>query len=221
MLDVDGTLLDSNDAHTQSWIETLSRFGFEASYAAVRPLIGKGGDKMLPELTGLTLQSDLAKQITEARTQAFQEQHLHRLQPTRGARELVQKIIAADLKPVVATSAGAELAALLAQAGVDDLIQLSTTSDDAAHSKPDGDIVRAALEKARVQAHEAVMVGDTPFDAQAANRAGVRSVALRCGGWWKDSDHGLSVEIYDDPLTLVEQWNTSIFSRSSYPVIAA
>jgi phosphoglycolate phosphatase-like HAD superfamily hydrolase len=95
---------------------------------------------------------------------------------------------------------------LLKQAGVADLIDLAATSEDAENSKPDADIVHAALAKAGVGAHEAVMVGDTPYDIQAARAAGVRAVCLRCGGWWKDEDLACAIAIYDDPAELLSKW---------------
>lgn len=214
LLDVDGTLLDSNDAQTRSWVEALGMYGFEVSYATVRPLIGKGADKVFPELIGMQADYPIAKAISEARLTVFLEKHLAHLAPTNGARKFVEKICNSGLLPVIATSAGKELHALLRQAGVDDLIPLSTSSEDAARSKPDGDIVRAALDKAGVQSSQAVMVGDTPFDAQAAGRAGVRSIALRCGGWWSDTDHSESIELYDDPAHVLSLWERSLFGAT-------
>lgn len=107
---------------------------------------------------------------------------------------------------VVATSAGDELSALLNQAGVADLIEVAATSDDAEKSKPDADIVQAALAKASIGAHEAIMLGDTPSDIGAASAAGVGTVALRCGGWWKDADLAGAIGIYDDPADLLSRW---------------
>jgi phosphoglycolate phosphatase-like HAD superfamily hydrolase len=86
---------------------------------------------------------------------------------------------------------------------VADLIGRATSSDDGA-SKPDPDIVRAALEQAKLPPHEALMVGDTPYDIEAARRAGVKTIALRCGGWWDDAALAGAVAIYDDPASLGE-----------------
>jgi len=108
------------------------------------------------------------------------------------------------LRVVIATSAGKEeLDALLRQAGVDDLIDRATSSDAGA-SKPDPDIVSAALRQAKLPPAAAVMVGDTPYDIEAAKRAGVKTIALRCGGWWDDAALAGAVAIYDDPAALSE-----------------
>ena len=114
----------------------------------------------------------------------------------------------------VATSAGDdEVAALLAQAGVDDLLQTRASKDDAARSKPDPDIVHAALSRADAEADGAVMVGDTPYDLKAANRAGIPAIALRCGGTWTDVDLAEAIAIFDDPAALLDHWQ-GIVARS-------
>ena len=209
LLDVDGTLLDSNDAHAQSWVEIFRRHGFDIPFERVRPLIGKGGDKLLPELTRIDSESPRGKKLSDERRALFLERYLPALRPTRGARLLVEKLKASSLRLVIATSSGEkELQALLRQAGVADLIERATSSADGA-SKPDPDIVRAALEEGRLGPHDAVMVGDTPYDIEAAGRSAVRTIALRCGGWWDDAALSDAIAIYDDPAALAsdfDQW---------------
>jgi phosphoglycolate phosphatase-like HAD superfamily hydrolase len=95
---------------------------------------------------------------------------------------------------------------LLEQAGLADLIDVPATADDAEKSKPDPDIVQAALAKTGIEAHQAIMLGDTPYDIQAARAEGVGTVALRCGGWWKDVDLAGAIGIYDDPAELLSRW---------------
>ncbi|MDM0107649.1 HAD family hydrolase [Variovorax sp. J22R24] len=206
LLDVDGTLLDSNDAHARSWVEVLERHGFAASFAQVRALIGMGGDKLLPELTGIDRDQPSHARMSGERTALFVARYLPSLKPTRGARALLERMLSEGLQLIVATSAGHELDALLKQAGVDDLIEHAATSDDARHSKPDADIVHAALEKAGVAARHAVMLGDTPYDIEAARRAGVGTLIVRCGGWWKDDALTAAIGIYDDPADLLGKW---------------
>jgi phosphoglycolate phosphatase-like HAD superfamily hydrolase len=100
---------------------------------------------------------------------------------------------------------------------VEDLIEEATTSDDAAQSKPDPDIVHAALQRAGVQPVEAMMVGDTPYDVEAARAAGVDTIALRCGGWWDDAALAGAVALYDDPAALVRAWQASPIYRRRIP----
>lgn len=217
LLDIDGTLIDSNDAHARAWVASLAEHGYVVTFEQVRPLIGMGGDKLLPELTGLDPESGEAKRIGESRARAF-AMELPSLKPTRGARALLEKLRDIGLELVVATSAQAsEVQELLRQAGVADLIEYSSSSDDAESSKPDPDIVLAALRKARRQAMHSVMIGDTPYDIESARRARVPAIALRCGGWWNDTQLADAVAIHDDPADLLDHFDASVLAREGRP----
>jgi HAD superfamily hydrolase (TIGR01509 family) len=210
LLDVDGTLIDSNDAHTRAWVDALAAHGYVVPFEQIRPLIGKGGDKILPELVGLDPESGEASRISESRSEIFLKGELPRLQPTPGARALLEHMRERGLELVVATSAQAsEVTRILEQAGVADLIQAASSSSDAERSKPDPDIVQAALRKAGRPASHSAMLGDTPYDVEAATRARVPAVALRCGGWWPDDALRGAAAIYDDPADLLAHFDTS------------
>lgn len=211
LLDIDGTLLDSNDAHALAWVDVLAEFGHETSFERVRELIGKGGDKLLPEVTGLAKESPEGEAISKRRTAIFKAKYLPDLRPFPGARALLEALRSRGLGLVIATSSGADqVEGLLRAAGVHDLVDDEATSDDAARSKPDPDVVRAALAKSGRRPAEAVMLGDTPYDVEAAARAGVRSVALRCGGWDDEALRGAAA-VYDDPRDLLANLATSPF----------
>lgn len=213
LLDIDGTLLDSNDAHARAWVAAFAAHGYDVPFDRVRPLIGMGGDKLVPALTGLDGESGEAERMGESRAEFFRERELARLRPTPGARELLVRLRDAGLSLVVATSAQAdEVSDLLTQAGVADLIQAASSSDDAERSKPDPDIVRAALRKGGALATRSVMLGDTPYDVEAATRAGVPIIAVRCGGWDTAALDG-AIEVYDDPAELVSRLAESAIGR--------
>ncbi|HEU4405802.1 MAG TPA: HAD family hydrolase [Polyangiaceae bacterium] len=213
LLDVDGTLLDSNDAHARSWVEVFAEFGHRATFEQVRELIGKGGDKLLPEVTGFAKESPEGEAMSERRSALFKEKYLPALGPFPGARALLEKMRSAGLDLVVATSASPdEVDGLLRAAGVRDLIDEKASAGDAARSKPDPDIVRAALAKAGCGPEEAVMLGDTPYDVEAASRAGVVVVALRCGGWGDGALRGAAA-VYDGPADLLAKYEDSPFAR--------
>lgn len=203
LLDVDGTLIDSNRAHAEAFSDVFRKAGFDIGPDRVEPLIGMGGDKLLPELTGLEAEQGQGRELAEAKKERFEGHYLRALRPTRGARQLVERLRDAGLTLVVATSAGGdEVKALLRQAGIADLLPETTTSSDAENSKPDPDILVAALAKGELSPHDAVMVGDTPYDIEAATRAGVACIALRSGGWSDDALRG-ALAIYDDPADLL------------------
>ena len=203
LFDIDGTLIDSNEAHAQAWTEALRDHGLAVSETRVRALIGKGADKLLPEVAGIEADSTRGREIATRKGALFAAL-LPDLTPTPGARELLEYLKARDLTLGVATSAGDdEVSALLKQAGVDDLFQARASKDDAEASKPDPDIVQASLEKVGAPPSSAVLIGDTPYDIQSAGAAGVASVALRCGGFWPDEALGDARAIYDDPRALL------------------
>lgn len=211
ILDVDGTLIDTNDAHAHAWIDACRELGFELAFGQVRPLIGMGSDKVIPALTGLSEESERGKELKARRGEIFRKQYLPSCLPFPRARELLERMRADGLALVVATSAGRDdMHALLKAAGVDDLIDASTSSSDAEESKPDPDIVQAALDTADCRPDEAVMIGDTPYDVEAAGHAGVPCIALRCGGWWSDDDLADAVAIYDDPSELLGRYGESL-----------
>ncbi|WP_157270028.1 HAD family hydrolase [Azohydromonas aeria] len=218
LLDIDGTLLDSNDAHVRSWLDAFGAHGRTFAYGQVRPLIGKGSDKLLQELLRIGDADPLSQRLKDERRDIFLQRYLGALRPTPGARELVRKLRDEEIRVVVATAAGApELEALLRQAGVHDLIEEATTEDDAERSKPDPDIVLAALQRAGVQPVEAMLIGDTPHDVEAARAAGVDAIALRCGGWWDDAALAGAVAIYDSPAALLQGWEGSPIQRRRIP----
>ena len=216
LLDIDGTLVDSNDAHARAWQQALARHGRQVPFEQLRSLIGKGGDKLLAETVGVDKNSPAGKAIDAQRAQLFLREHLPRLRPLPGARELILRLRAEGLRLIVATSAKSqEMNALLELCGVRHYIQAHTSSDEAERSKPDPDIVQAALGKAAVPASAALMLGDTPYDVEAAARAGVGTVALRSGGWNDDALAG-AVAIYDHAAQLAARYETSPFAGGAH-----
>jgi HAD superfamily hydrolase (TIGR01549 family) len=174
ILDVDGTLVDSNDAHARAFSEALN-----VPFERVRPLIGMGSDKLLPQLIG---RSDAER--AEQKTKVFKERFLPHLRAFPKVPELLTALKARGLRLVVASSAGKdELDALLAVAGAAPFLEGQTDADDAENSKPNPDIVQAAVRQLKLPAARCVMIGDTPYDAEAAARAGVAFIGVLCGGW--------------------------------------
>jgi HAD superfamily hydrolase (TIGR01509 family) len=207
LLDVDGTLLLSNDLHAETWAEALAEAGHDVPAARVRRLIGMGGDKLLPEL-GIDVDDDRREELAERKKALFAER-LPSLQPAPGARALLERLRADGQVLVVATSAEEdEVRGLLRQAGVDDLIERHTTASDVENSKPDPDIVTAAARRSGLPLAALVMLGDTPYDVAAATAAGVAAVAVRCGGWEDDALAGAAA-VYDDPAHLLREFERS------------
>jgi HAD superfamily hydrolase (TIGR01509 family) len=214
IFDIDGTLVDSNDAHAESWVDTFAEAGYDVPFDVVRPLIGMGADKLLPKTIGVSSDSDIGKKLTKRRSEIFEEKYLPTLRPLPGARELILRVRSDGLKPIVATSAkDKQMKSLLKAAHVDDLMEERATASDAKRSKPDPDIVHAAIEESGVPASQLLMIGDTPYDIEAAQRAKVDTIAFRSGGW-TDADLAGAVGIYDDPADLLAQYDSSMIARA-------
>ena len=207
LFDLDGTLIDSNDAHAEAWAQAMREHGVDAPPAEIRRLIGMGGDRILPAVAHVSEDSDRGRAITRRKKDLFSER-LPALEATRGARGLLQFLRDRGIDVVIATSAeDGEMSALLRRAGVDDLIPERASKNDAAASKPDPDIVHAALQRAGARPKHTALVGDTPYDIEAAERAGVDAIALRCGGYWADDSLRGAIAIFDDPEALLAHWS--------------
>jgi phosphoglycolate phosphatase-like HAD superfamily hydrolase len=211
LLDVDGTLVDSNDAHARAWRHALVENGYEVPLERLHSWIGMGGDKILRRIDP-TLREDsgTGEAIGRRRMEIFLE-GVDRLRATNGARELLERFATARILRIVATSARkAELSAILQAARIDDCIDGATTADDADRSKPDADIVVAALRLANAQPSDAVFLGDTPYDVEAARRANVIIVAVETGGWSGSALAGARA-VYSDPNALLRDFDRSPF----------
>ncbi|MBV6627920.1 MAG: HAD family hydrolase [Rivularia sp. (in: Bacteria)] len=217
ILDVDGTLVLSNDAHAQAWVEAFAKFGYEVKFEEVRPLMGMGGDYIIPKFApGLSDEEGKGKEISSYRKQIVLDKYIPNVSPANGARDMVLKLKEEGKRIIIATSASdKELSALLKIAKVEDILSKddATSSDDAEDSKPSPDIVQAALKKFAMQPNEIVMIGDTPYDIEAANKAGVEVIAVRSGGF-DDCRLSKAIAIYNDAADLVENYNSSTLASA-------
>jgi len=186
LLDVDGTLLASNDALASAWSDACVELGFARDAAFFRPLMGMGGDRVLPRVgPSLDDASGTGKQIAERRKAIYTASYFPDVEPTRGAKALVRRFHDEGWTCVIATSAtNEELVAALDRIGIG----------------------IAALRKADLTAADAFLLGDTPYDIEAAAGAGVRAVALRIGGWDAAALAG-AVAVYADPQALLDAFD--------------
>ena len=211
LLDIDGTLVDSNDANARAWMEAMGQHGVEVNYVAIRQAIGMGGDNLLPQVAKIDGDSPKGKAISKTQGQIFSGKYLPRLHAFAGVRGLLTRFQSAGLTLVVATSSKPEAAkALLEIAGSADLVSETATTEDAEKSKPNPDILHAALQKSGLSADEVIMLADTPYDVQAAQKVGVGIVGVRCGGWTTEDLTG-TLAVYDDPRPTC--WRTLILRR--------
>jgi HAD superfamily hydrolase (TIGR01509 family) len=209
ILDMDGTLIDSNDAHVKAWVEALREFGHEVSEKDIRPWIGMGGDNLLPAAVKISKESPEGKKIAKRRGEIFRSRYLPHLKPFPEVRPLLERMKRDGLRLVIATSSpDDELKKAIEIVGVGDLLEDTTSASDAARSKPDPDVIHAALDGLKLPAGDAAMLGDTPYDIQAAGKAGVGVIAFRSGGF-RDEDLKGALAIYDGAADLLAHYDES------------
>ena len=213
IFDIDGTLIDSNDFHAKAWQQAFNKFGKKILFEQVRPHIGKGADTLLPEFLSEREIKDFGDEIADERGEIFKKEYLEQIKPFPKVRELFEKIKADGKKIALASSANEdEVEAYKKIANIEDLVEKSTSADDAEKSKPEPDIFEAALKLLGNPAPANVLVvGDTPYDAEAATKANLKIIGVLCGGFpEKDLREKGCAAIYQNPADLLENYENII-----------
>jgi HAD superfamily hydrolase (TIGR01509 family) len=216
IFDIDGTLLDSVDLHAAAWVEAFRHFGVAVAQAEVRSQIGKGGDQLMPVFLPQERIEREGETIEAYRSDLFRRTYLPQVKPCPGVRELFARI-RADGHAIALASSGkeSEVAHYQEILGIADLVEVATSSDDAERSKPHPDIFEAALEKlAPRKARDILVVGDTPYDAEAARKAGLPTLGVLCGGFPEaDLSAAGCIAIYRDPQDILDGYDVSPLAR--------
>lgn len=188
IFDIDGTLIDSVDLHALAWHEAMVKFGHDVSFEQARSQIGKGGDQLIPVFLSADEQKDHGKEMEEWRGNRFKTAHLPLVRPFSAVSDLLRRIRHTGVQVAVASSAKKdELAKYLDIAGITDLVDVTTSSDDVEQSKPAPDVFETAVKKLGIKASDAVAIGDTPYDAIAAGKAGIAAIGVLCGGFTEET----------------------------------
>jgi len=181
LFDIDGTLVDSTYHHAIAWQRAFDRHDLTIPLWRIHRTIGMGGDKLVAEVAG----DDVEKRLGDALRDAWREEYVElkrEVDPLPGAADLVRALAKAGYRVALASSGDPEFAdESLDDLDIRDHVAVLTTSEDADSSKPEPDLVEVTLEK--VGTKRAVLVGDTPYDVASAERAGLRCIGLRSGGY--------------------------------------
>lgn len=218
IFDIDGTLIDSVDLHARAWQDAFAHFGKRVEFGRVRYQIGKGGDQLMPVFFAHEELDKFGEEMEEWRGQHFKREYLPRVRAFPRVRELFGRVRDDGRRIVLASSAKKdELVEYKRIADISDLIEDETSADDAERSKPHPDIFAAALSQlGDVSAAEAVVIGDTPYDAEAAGKIGLRTVGMLCGGFpAEDLRAAGCVRLYESPADLLARYADSPLAAQS------
>jgi membrane protein len=210
LFDIDGTLVDSNDAHVSAWDEVFRAAGHAIDRKRLHGQIGKGGDNYVPSLLP-DLAEEEQQRLADEHGRVFKAKYMPAVKPFPGARELLQRARNSGRKVVLASSAsGEELDHWVELLDASEIIDGATSKDDVRHSKPCPDIFEVARQKIRVAADEALVIGDTPYDIEAARRSGVGTIAVLSGGFAEEELRRCGARaIYDDVAALLADFDRS------------
>jgi HAD superfamily hydrolase (TIGR01509 family) len=209
LFDIDGTLVDSNYLHVHAWQRAFTDVGLPVEAWRIHRSIGMDGSALVDELSAHAAE-DLQKRLKDLHTRYY-EASAALLKTLPGARPLLQRVADSDLQVVLATSApDNELALLRSTLDCDELVSAITSSQDVEEAKPRPDIVEVALDKAGVTAAQAVFIGDTVWDVEAAQRAGVACIGVLSGGVSRgELEQAGAVAVFDDAQDLLENMDGS------------
>lgn len=216
IFDIDGTLVDSVDLHAQAWKEAFKHFKKDIPYQQVRHQIGKGGDQLMPVFFSHEELEEFGAEMEKYRGELYKRDYLPRVRAFPQVRELFQRIKADGKRIALASSAKKdELATYKKVAQIEDLIEEQTSADDAEKSKPHPDIFQAALDQlGDIAANEAIVIGDTPYDAQAAGKLKLRTLGVLCGGFRAaELDAAGCIAIYRDPADILKRYEETIVGQ--------
>ena len=214
IFDIDGTLIDSNDAHAESFVAAFKKFGKMVPFVELKWLIGMGADKILEKYLTKKEIEDFGEDLTEYRKKIFLRDYLPEIKVFPKIRQLMERIKADEKRIALASSASREeLEKYHKLLKIEDLLDKETSSDDAEKSKPDPDIFQAAMKKLKnIENREAIIIGDTPYDAEAAKKAKLKIIGVKSGGWSSEKllEKGC-VEVYENIAAILDNYK-NIFS---------
>ena len=184
LLDIDGTLVDSNDKHADCWIEAFAKFGKDVPRDVIRQQIGKGGDLLVPDTLNAREMRRIGEKLKKYRGTLWTEKYMRAVQPFPGVREGLDVLHARGIKLAFASSSNPdEVEYYVELLDAADLLEGSTSKKDAQFSKPSPEIFQAALEQVKSDPERTFAVGDTPYDILAAHRIPIPIVAVLSGGF--------------------------------------
>ncbi len=215
LCDIDGTLVESNWLHAEAWQRSFAVLGIQLELDTLRRQIGKGGDELIPVFVSWWRQHAVSEPLKAYRKFLFESEYLSQVKPLPKAKEFLERVQAAGIRPALATSASTkDLEMYKRLVGMEDLIQEQSSADDTERAKPHPDIFQATLKKLKLPCEKVLALGDTPYDAEAAGKAGIATIGVESGGWSRpDLLEAGCIEVYKDVAELLERFEESALMR--------
>ena len=215
IFDIDGTLVDSVESHARAWQQAFEKYGKKVSIEECRKQVGKGTDQLLPVFFSAEQIERFGKEMDEYKSDLFKREYLPHVRPFPRVRELLLRIHADNHKVALASSGSRQdMNYYKRLLNVEELIEEGSTGDDVSRSKPHPDIFADALKGlGKLEPHEAVAVGDTPYDAIAANKIHLRTIGIT--GYWNEHQLRESgcIEVFKSPADLLEHYDQSALAE--------
>jgi HAD superfamily hydrolase (TIGR01509 family) len=216
ILDVDGTLVDTNYHHAIAWFRAFRRHDVTLPVWEIHRHIGMGGDQLVAAVAGDEVEKRLGDEVREQQGELYEEL-IDEVRPMEGSRELILGLREAGNRVVLASSAKSdEIDHYLDLLDAREIVDGWTTADDVESTKPEPDLVHAAIDKAGCEPSDATLIGDTVWDVLAAHRAGVETLGVLTGGFSADElwDAGAK-QVYESVKELLAQLSNTPLASSS------
>jgi len=215
LCDIDGTLVESNWLHAEAWQRAFAEMGIVLDRETVRRQIGKGGDELIPVFVPWWKRDAVEEPLKRYREWLFRTGFLAQVKPLPKVREFAEELKRRGIRFALASSAKKnDLEDYKRIMHVEDLVDGATSADDVDRAKPHPDVFSATLKRLGLKAKDCIALGDTPYDAESAGKAGLRTIGVETGGWTHDElmDAGC-VEVYASVADLLERIDESAIVR--------
>lgn len=215
LCDIDGTLVQSNWLHAEAWQKAFGAIGIHLELEDVRRQIGKGGDELIPVFVPWWKREHVEGPLNAFRSFLFESEFRARVEPLPRARDLLVKLKESGIRVALASSAPAkDLLFYKKLVGMEDLVDEQSSADDAGRSKPHPDIFEATLKRLGLEPHQVLALGDTPWDAEAAGKAGIWTIGVETGGWNREDLLAAGcIEVYSGVDELLDRFVQSAIMR--------
>ena len=215
LCDIDGTLVQSNWLHAEAWQRAFAEMGIVLDREEVRRQIGKGGDELIPVFVPWWKREAVREPLKTYREWLFRTEFLPRVTPLPKVREFAEELKRRGIQLALASSAKKnDLEDYKRIMRVEDLVDDETSADDVDRAKPHPDVFAATLTRLGLKAKDCIALGDTPYDAESAGKAGLRTIGVETGGWTHQElmDAGC-VEVYASVAELLDRIDQSAIIR--------